>query len=157
MPASFELRSPAFAPNGTIPREYTCEGENVSPPLEWSGAPPKTKAYALVVDDPDAPRGTFTHWLVYDIPAVQDRLPKGVPHTGKLTDGRTQGRNDFDREGWDGPMPPKGHGAHRYFFKLYALDAPLGLDTGVSKGELGKAMRGHVLAETELVGRYERS
>jgi Raf kinase inhibitor-like YbhB/YbcL family protein len=155
--AAFELRSPVFEQNGTIPRDYTCEGKNLSPPLEWSGAPENTKSYALVVDDPDAPNGTFTHWLLFDIPAEQGGVPADVPHTGKLTDGRTQGRNDFEREGWDGPMPPKGHGPHRYFFKLYALDAPLGLDTGVTKRELGAAMRGHVLAETELVARYERA
>ncbi len=153
----FELTSDAFEPHGKIPRRYTSEGANVSPPLAWSGAPPPTRAYALVVDDPDAPRGTFTHWLLYDIPAEQQALAEDVPHTGKLTDGRTQGRNDFDREGWDGPMPPKGHGPHRYFFKLYALDTPLNLDTGLTKRELGKAMNGHVLAETELVGTYERA
>ncbi len=151
------IKSKAFEPDAEIPRDYTGEGRNVSPPLAWSGGPNETEAYSLIVDDPDAPKGTFTHWVVYDIPAIESELPENVAHVGKLTDGRAQGTNDFDHRGWDGPMPPKGHGMHHYHFKLYALDAPLGLDAGASKAEVERAMRGHVLDEAELVGCYVRA
>jgi Raf kinase inhibitor-like YbhB/YbcL family protein len=154
---SLELHSTAFHGGETIPREFAGDGPNKSPPLEWSGAPGATKAYALIVDDPDAPKGTFIHWVIYDIPATQSRLPEDVAHAGAFTDGRMQGDNDFGHRGWDGPLPPRGDRPHRYFFKLYALDAPLGLDTGASKGEVERAMEGHVLARAELVGRYARS
>jgi Raf kinase inhibitor-like YbhB/YbcL family protein len=151
------IKSKAFEPDAVIPRAYTGEGRNVSPPLEWSGGPSETEAYSLIVDDPDAPKGTFTHWVVYDIPAIETNLPEDVAHVGKFTDGRAQGTNDYDHRGWDGPLPPKGHGTHHYHFKLYALDAPLGLDAGASKEEVERAMRGHVLDEAELVGCYARA
>jgi Raf kinase inhibitor-like YbhB/YbcL family protein len=150
------IRSRAFASNAEIPRMYTCEGRNVSPPLAWSGGPGGTEAYALIVDDPDAPRGTFTHWVIFDIPATEGELREGIEHVGKFTDGRAQGTNDFDHRGWDGPLPPKGHGTHHYHFKLYALDAPLGLDAGASKREVERAMEGHLLDQVELVGLYRR-
>jgi Raf kinase inhibitor-like YbhB/YbcL family protein len=152
-----EISSQAFDANAEIPREYTGEGRNVSPPLTWSGGPGATRSYALIVDDPDAPKGTFTHWVIYDIPASESALPEGVEHVGKFTDGRAQGTNDYDHRGWDGPMPPKGHGTHHYHFKLFALDVPLDLDAGVSKGEVLEAMEGHVLDQAELVGCYARA
>jgi Raf kinase inhibitor-like YbhB/YbcL family protein len=141
-----ELTSSAFADGGAIPRQYTCEGRDVSPPLAWSGVPPGAKSLALVVDDPDAPdpaapKMTWVHWVLYDIP------PAGAPADGK------DGLNDWDRTGWGGPCPPIGR--HRYFFKLYALDTMLNLRRP-TKAELERAMKGHVLAEARLVGTYQK-
>lgn len=151
-----ELSSTAFAPNGTIPRRFARDGEDVSPPLTWSGLPDETEALALVVEDPDAPRGTFTHWLLWDIPITSHELPEGVRHIGKFfEDGRRQGDNDFDERGYSGPMPPKGE-THRYVFRLFALDRPLRLAEGASRKELFRAMKGHVIDEADLVGRYGR-
>jgi len=151
------LKSAAFQANGDIPREYTCDGGDASPPLEWSGAPAGTKSFALIVDDPDAPdpkapKMTYVHWVLYDIPASATTLPKG----GKsLPSGSREGINDWKRTGYGGPCPPVGR--HRYFHKLYALDAQLGDLGKATKADLERAMKGHVLAEAELVGTYQRS
>lgn len=147
---AFKVESPAFSNGEKIPQKYTCEGKDISPELRWEGAPPGVKSFVLIVDDPDAPRGTFTHWVLFDIPAAESGLIEGSKQ-GK------PGRNDFGKLGYGGPCPPKGHGVHCYFFKLYALDIPsLGLKEGVSKAEVEAAMKGHILAQTETMGRYER-
>lgn len=147
---AFKVESPAFANGEKIPQKYTCEGKDISPELGWEGAPSGTKSFVLIMDDPDAPRGTFVHWVLFDISATESGLAEGSKQ-GK------SGRNDFGRLGYGGPCPPKGHGVHRYFFKLYALDTPsLGLAEGVSKAEVEKAMKGHILAQAEMMGRYER-
>lgn len=149
------LESPAFAPEQEIPQVYSGEGEDRSPPLEWSGAPADTKTYALIVDDPDAPSGTFVHWVAFNIPATEQSLPEGVEHRGDMTDGTLQGRNDFDRLGYDGPCPPPGK-PHRYVFKLFALDDRLNLRPGATKADVERAMQGHVLDHTQIIGRYAR-
>ena len=147
--AEFALSSEAFAHGGEIPRRHTCEGEDVSPALSWSDPPAATRALALIVDDPDAPVGTFTHWLAWNI----------EPTAGGLEEGRSapaDGRNDFGTGGWSGPCPPPGHGAHRYFFRLHALDAELEVGFRAERRELERALVGHVLATAELMGTYER-
>ena len=149
------LTSTAFQEGGTIPQQYTCDGEDISPPLAWSAPPAGTKSLALVCDDPDAPGRTWVHWVVYDLPPSVTLLAEGLPPDEQLAGGGTQGTTDFGRIGYGGPCPPQGP-AHRYFFKLYALDADLGLPAGATKKELLKAMEGHVLAEGQLVGRYQR-
>lgn len=151
------LTSPAFENGGTIPVEYTADGPNGSPPLEWSGAPEGTVTYALIMDDPDAPIGSFTHWMICDVPAVATGLPPGVPTLGSLSGALhgTQGVNGFHNTGYGGPAPPKGK-AHRYYFRLYALDTTLDLSPDFTKQQLRAAMKGHILAETVLMGRYGR-
>ncbi len=149
------IRSTAFEPNGTIPRKYTCDGPDVSPPLRWDDPPAGTQSFALIMDDPDAPAGTWVHWVLFNLPGSARALPENVPRDGQLPDGARQGRNDFRKTGYGGPCPPKGP-AHRYFFKLYALDAKLGLKAGATKAEVEKAMQEHILAQGELVGRYGR-
>jgi len=139
---------------GVIPDKYTCDGTDVSPALTWTDPPRETESLALVVDDPDAPSGTWVHWVLYDLAADARGLPEGVPKDQSLSNGAQQGRNDFGKVGYNGPCPPRGK-AHRYFFKLYALDSKTNLRPGVSKGELERAMRGHILAETELVGKFQ--
>lgn len=155
---AFLLTSPAFTEAAAIPARYTCDGADVSPPLAWSGAPAGTAAFAVIADDPDAPAGTWVHWVLYDLPAGTSRLPENVPKTDTLPafGGARQGRNDFRRTGYGGPCPPPGP-AHRYFFKLYALDAPLGLPPGARKQEVEAAMQGHVLGVAQLVGTYARA
>lgn len=152
---SLKLTSAAFQPGGTIPKKFTCDGPDVSPALAWSGAPAGTKSFALIMDDPDAPVGTWVHWVLYDLPAGMHELAENVAKQEELPDGARQGRNDFRRIGYGGPCPPPGP-AHRYFFKLYALDAKLGLKPGATKADVEKAMKGHVLAQGELMGRYGR-
>lgn len=152
---SLVLETKAFPKGGEIPNKYTCSGEDVSPALSWSGAPAGTKAFALIVEDPDAPSGTFTHWVVYDLPADARQLPENVSKTDDLSGGGRQGRNDFRRTGYGGPCPPPGR-PHRYFFRLYALNSALNLPAGASKREVESAMRGHVLAQTELMGKFAR-
>ncbi|MCC6526904.1 MAG: YbhB/YbcL family Raf kinase inhibitor-like protein [Polyangiaceae bacterium] len=152
---AFELHSPAFAPNGAIPTRHTCEGADVAPALGWSGAPAGTQSYALVVDDPDAPdpaapKRTWVHWVVCDIPASVNGLPEG----GALPAGARSGVNDWKRTGYGGPCPPIGR--HRYFHKLYALDTLLAELAQPTKAALEHAMKGHVLAEAELVGTYQK-
>ena len=149
------LTSSAFTDGGTMPKRYTCEGQDAAPPLTWSGAPAGTKSFALIVDDPDAPdpkapKRTWVHWVLYDIPASTTALPEG----GALPAGTRQGRNDWGRTGYGGPCPPIGR--HRYFHKLYALDTVLGDLGKPAKAELEKAMKGHVLAESVLMGTYEK-
>lgn len=148
-----KLIIPAFSDGGQIPQLHTCEGADVSPSLEWSGEPGGTQSFALIVDDPDAPAGTWNHWLLWDIPAATRALAQGwKPGQPGLS-----GTNDFGKRGYGGPCPPKGHGPHRYFFKLYALDAPtLKLADGAKRGELDRGIRNHVLAEAQYMGRYER-
>jgi len=154
-PPSLAVRSAAFTDRGAIPVRHTCDGENVSPPLSWLGAPKGTVSYALIVDDPDAPRGTFVHWLLYDLPASVESLPEAVPTLERLENGALQGRNDAGRLGYSGPCPPRGP-PHRYRFTVYALDTLLGLAPGASREELERAMSGHVLAWGQLVGTYGR-
>jgi len=152
------VKSSAFTDGQEIPRRHTCEGEDVSPPLAWSGAPAGTKTFALIVDDPDAPdpkapRMTWVHWVLYNLPATATALPEGVKPAA-LPAGTREGRNDWKRTGYGGPCPPIGR--HRYFHKLYALDAALP-DLGTpGKAELERAMKGHVLARAELVGTYQK-
>lgn len=149
------LHASAFKAGGDIPGKFTCEGANVSPALDWSQPPAGTESFALIVDDPDAPSGTWVHWVVYDLPGSTHRLPEGVPKNGAIEGGGRQGVNDFGDAGYGGPCPPPGK-PHRYFFKLYALDKPLGLAAGTRKPQVESAMQGHVLAHSELVGRFKR-
>lgn len=152
---ALSLTTPAFEAGGTIPKKYTCDGADLSPPLQWSGAPSGTKSFALIMDDPDAPAGTWVHWVLYNLPATVFSLAEGVPSQEKLAQGAEQGLNDFRRIGYGGPCPPPG-APHRYFFKLYALDAALTLPSRATKMDLEKNMRGHILSQTELIGRYGR-
>lgn len=152
---SFELTSTAFEQGRPIPRQYTGEGQDVSPPLKWTEPPEGTKALALVCEDPDAPHGIWSHWVVFNLPAVSRELSEGVPTEDVLPNGTVQGTNDFHKIGYGGPMPPPGK-PHRYFFKLYALDAPLSLNVGCRRAELLKAIEGHVRGEAELMGTYAR-
>jgi Raf kinase inhibitor-like YbhB/YbcL family protein len=154
---AFQIKSSAFKNGERIPKKYTCEGEDVSPPVEWSGAPEGTKSFVLIVDDPDAPIGTFNHWVVYDIPASKNSLPEGVQKKPEIEGGIKQGRNDFGKIGWGGPCPPPGHGTHRYFFKIKAISQEtLRLPLGASKSEVLKAIDGKVLGEAEFFGTYSR-
>jgi hypothetical protein len=157
-PSAFTLTSSAFVDNGVIPRTYSCDGASTSPPLAWSGTPGGVQEFALIVDDPDAPvQGGFTHWVAYDIAEDTTALAAGygagpslLPITGK------QGSNGGGRLGYTGPCPPPGDAAHHYDFRLYALDAPLGLPAGKSKADVLAAMQGHIIGEAELVGLYGR-
>lgn len=149
------LTSPAFRAGGSIPRKYTCDGNDVSPPLAWKNAPTDTRAFALIADDPDAPGGTWVHWVIYDLPAAANALAEDVGKSVTLASGALQGLNNFGRIGYDGPCPPPGP-AHRYIFKLYALDAESGLKPGASKTQLLDKIRGHVLGQADLMGRYGR-
>ncbi len=152
---AFELQSPAFTNDGEIPRQYTCDGTDVSPPLAWQNPPSGTRSFTLIADDPDAPVGTWVHWVIYNLPAEMRGLPEGVPSSETLPDGSQQGINDFRKVGYGGPCPPRGP-AHRYFFKLYALDSPTNLKPRATKQQLLDAMKGHILAEVQLMGRYRR-
>jgi Raf kinase inhibitor-like YbhB/YbcL family protein len=149
------LTSEAFASGASIPKEYSCDGRGTSPALAWSGAPATTRAFALIVDDPDAPGGTFVHWVVYDLPATATGLPAAIPPNVALDNGAQQGVGGSRKEGYTGPCPPAGKD-HHYSFRLYALDSPLKLSAGKNKGEVERAMDGHVLAVAELVGLYRR-
>jgi Raf kinase inhibitor-like YbhB/YbcL family protein len=152
---SVALTSTAFQEGDLIPKKYTCDGQDISPPLAWSGLPQGTKSLALICDDPDAPLKTWVHWVVFNMPATVKELPEGVPVQEKLAAGGIQGRSDFGKNGYGGPCPP--FGTHRYVFKLYALDTELTLDGRAGKGEAVKAMEGHILAQGQLVGKYKRS
>jgi len=151
------LTSTAFKEGRSIPIEYTCDGADASPPLAWDGVPSGAKALALIADDPDAPRGTWVHWVLYDIPAILTGLPANVAKTDRVKElgGAMQGSTDFKRVGYGGPCPPPGP-AHRYFFKLYALAAPLALKPGATKQDVERAMNGHLLATAQLMGTYAR-
>jgi len=151
---SIKLTSTAFQNGGMIPAKYTCDGTNVSPPLDWSGAPQTTKSLALICDDPAAPGKTWVHWVVFDLPAGRTSLPENVPPQGTIAGGWKQGMNDFKKIGYGGPCPPSG--THRYFFKIYVLDAELNLESGTTKDQLLQAMKDHILAQGELMGRYKR-
>jgi len=152
---AFELRSPAFLPSREIPVKYTCDGADLSPPLQWSDPPQNTKSFALIADDPDAPVGTWVHWVLYGLPPTVRELPEGVPARDTVVGSGTQGVNDFRKVGYGGPCPPRGPG-HRYFFKLYALDIELTLPPRKTKKDLLKAIEGHVLGQGELMGWYMR-
>lgn len=152
---SIQLMSSAVVEGQPIPREYTCDGRDVSPPLKWSGAPMNTRSFALIADDPDAPAGTWVHWVLFNVPAATTELAEGVANVPQLPNGARQGLNDFRRLGYGGPCPPPGK-THRYFFKLHALDQHLDLKPGATKGDLLKAMKGHILAEGQLMGSYQR-
>jgi Raf kinase inhibitor-like YbhB/YbcL family protein len=150
---AFQLIISAFTEGATIPKLHTCDGADLSPALEWSGEPAGAQSFALIVDDPDAPVGTWNHWLLYDIPAAVHGLAQGF----KPSQGGLSGVNDFGKPGYGGPCPPRGHGAHRYFFKLFAVDTPsLGLRAGAKRSELDRALRNHILAQAQYMGRYER-
>lgn len=152
---TLELTSTAFREGESIPKLYTGDGRDISPPLHWSDPPEGTKSFALICDDPDAPRATWVHWVVFNIPADRRELAEGLPVGESLGGGGAQGTNDFPAVGYGGPAPPRGK-PHRYYFKLYALDALLALAAGATKDQLVAAMSGHILAEGQLMGRYGR-
>lgn len=145
---AFTLTSPAFADGNVIPTQFTCDGNDAPPPLLVSDPPEGTRSFAIIMDDPDAPKGTFTHWLAYDVPADGTEL--------KTTAGRTL-RNDFGRSGYGGPCPPHGHGSHRYYFTVYAVDVPALEVAGQSREDLEAALAGHTLDKVRMMGRYERA
>ena len=149
-----KISSSAFDEGGTIPLKYTCDGEDVSPPLEWSGVPEGAKTLVLISDDPDAPMGTWVHWVLFNLPATVNNLPEDIPPMQTLESGAKQGMNDFRRIGYGGPCPPGG--MHRYYFKIYALDTEIDLEAGAAKPEILRAMEGHILAQGQLMGRYSR-
>ncbi len=151
----FSISTTAFPPGGSIPRAFTADGKDASPALAWVNPPAGTQAFALICDDPDAPVGTWVHWLIWDVPASAKGLPAGVQPIKTLPDGSVQGKNDFGRIGWGGPSPPPGK-PHRYFFRLYALKEKLSLAPGASRRELDKAMQGRILESVELFGTYGR-
>jgi hypothetical protein len=153
--ARMKMESTAFKPGSPIARKYTCQGQNVSPPLEWSGEPAGTRSLALMVEDPDAPAKTWVHWLIFNLPPGMGVLPENMSKEPSLMNGTRQGSNDFGETGWDGPCPPSG-GPHRYYFHLYALDEVLGLGAKWNKDQLVKAMKGHILAEASLMGTYQK-
>lgn len=152
--ADLELTSTAFDQGAGIPTRYSCDGEDISPPLVWSDPPDGTKGLALICDDPDAPVGTWVHWVLFDIPADARSLPEAVTADAQLADGSRNGKNGWGKLGYGGPCPPSG--THRYLFKLYALDTTLGLPASAGKAEVEAAMEGHVLAQAELMGTYTR-
>jgi len=154
MAGEIKLRSPAFKEGEMIPKKYTCDGEDISPPLFWEGIPEEAKSLALICDDPDAPMGTWVHWVIFNIPPAEKGLPENVPPRKILKNGAVQGKTDFGRVGYGGPCPPGG--IHRYFFKIYALDERISLEPGATKKKLLKAMEGHILAEGKLMGKYGR-
>jgi Raf kinase inhibitor-like YbhB/YbcL family protein len=152
---ALQLTSPDFSSGGNIPKQFTCDGADVSPALQWSGAPANAQSLALIADDPDAPVGTWVHWVLYDAPATLTVFPQNFPKAEQAQDGTRQGTNDFKKVGYGGPCPPPGK-PHRYFFKLYALDAKLNLKPGATKKDVEQAMQGHILAQGEYMGRYGR-
>jgi Raf kinase inhibitor-like YbhB/YbcL family protein len=154
---SLALTSPSFVEGAFVPARHACTGDNVSPPLAWTGAPAGTRSFAFLCDDPDAPSGTFHHWAVFDIPADRSALPEGLPASGALANGMRQAVNDFGEPGYGGPCPPKGHGVHHYHFRLVALDvASLDLPAGADCPAVAAALGPHILAIAELTGLFER-
>ncbi len=148
---AFTLNSTAFKGGASIPARFTCDGQNLSPQLDWSGAPAPAKSFVLIVDDPDAPSGTFTHCVLFDVPGNAHSLSEGQQGVGH------SGRNDFSKNDYGGPCPPRGHGAHRYFFTLSALDvATLGLSDGATRQQVEAKMQGHVVGTAKVMGKYER-
>jgi Raf kinase inhibitor-like YbhB/YbcL family protein len=149
------ITSSVFRAGEVIPTKYSCEGANISPPVQWDGVPAAARSLALICDDPDAPMGTWVHWVLYNLPTNVSNLPEHVPASEMLSSGPKQGMNDFKRIGYGGPCPPPGK-THRYYFKLYALDVELALKPRATKQELLRAMEGHILAEAQLMGTYQR-
>jgi Raf kinase inhibitor-like YbhB/YbcL family protein len=152
--SGFQLGSSSFAHGAAIPVKYSCDGEDISPPLSWSEPPAGTQSLALIFDDPDAPGGTWVHWVLYDLPPQLQTLPEAVPADAEPPTGGHHGNNSWNRSGYGGPCPPGG--THRYFFRLYALDTPLDLGPGADKDQVLEAMAGHILAQTELMGTFSR-
>jgi Raf kinase inhibitor-like YbhB/YbcL family protein len=152
---ALQVTSSAFTQGGMIPKQYTCDGKNISPPLAWTGVPSNAKSQVLIADDPDAPVGTWVHWVVFNIPSAVRELPEAIAPIETLPTGGTQGKSSFGKIGYGGPCPPSG--AHRYFFKIYALDTELNLRSASTKDDVVKAMDGHVIAEGQLMGKYQRS
>ena len=150
------LSSDTFGPNEAIPERFTCDGENLSPPLSWNGVPPDVASFALIVDDPDAPSGTFTHWVVHSLPSSTRQIPAGVQRTARLADGSAQGTNDFGGVGYGGPCPPPGK-PHHYRFTLYALDDIPHLPAHTTKQQVLDGMRDHLLDQAQLIGIYQRT
>jgi Raf kinase inhibitor-like YbhB/YbcL family protein len=146
---TLQVSSPAFGEGETIPTKYTCDGENISPQLDWTGVPQEAQSLALIADDPDAPGGTWVHWVLFELPPDLASLPEGTSENG------TQGANSSKKLTYSGPCPPAGN-PHRYYFKLYALDGPLKLEEGATKAEVENAMQGHILAQGQLMGKYGR-
>lgn len=149
-----QITSPAFKNQEMIPAKYTCDGQNISPPLEFTNIPEDTRTLALIVEDPDAPMGTFTHWITYNMPPDIAELPEALPDDETLMDGARQGINDFDRIGYGGPCPPKG--THRYYFRIYALNAVIDSTSMVNKQDIWEKMQGHIITAGELMGKYKR-
>jgi len=152
---ALKVTSPDFTSGGAIPKQFTCDGGDISPALAWNDAPAGTQSFSLIADDPDAPAGTWVHWVLFDLPANARSLPQNVPKTEQLENAARQGRNDFGKIGYGGPCPPRG-APHRYFFKLYALDTRLNLKSGANKQDVERVQQGHVLAQGEWMGRYGR-
>ena len=152
---AFSVSSSAFASGAPIPKPYTCQGADISPALAWSGPPTQTASLALIMDDPDAPVGTWVHWVMWNIPSSAHQLPEDVDKRDRLDDDAVQGRNDFKKTGYNGPCPPPGK-THRYFFRLYALDGKLTLPPDATRKELDAAIQGHVLAQAEYMGTFRR-
>lgn len=151
-----KLSSQAFDNDETIPPVYTCEGDDHSPPLSWSGVPDQAETLALVVDDPDAPGGTFTHWVLYNLPPMPPNLEEGASMSARLSAGLHEGINGFGNQGYGGPCPPRGHGEHRYFFRLYAVDRELDFTGRVTRDQLMDALEGKTVDQAELMGRFAR-
>jgi Raf kinase inhibitor-like YbhB/YbcL family protein len=151
-PEVMKLMSSAFAEGQRIPRPYTCDGVNVSPPLEWSGVPKTAQTLAIIAEDPDAPAGTWVHWVLYNLPAANIGMVENLTQDEKLKAGGFQGKNDFEKIGYGGPCPPSG--THRYFFKIYAIDTELSLKAGATKADVENAMAGHVVSQAQLMGTY---
>lgn len=151
-----KLASPAFNNGETLPTRFTCEGDNISPPLSWSGIPKDTESLALILEDPDAPMATFTHWLLYNIPTSLHELGEGISISGNLSSSLREGFNDFGKQGYGGPCPPRNDGAHRYYFRLYALNQALELSGQVTRRQLLDAIQNKILEETNLMGKFER-
>ena len=151
---SITIKSNSFKEGELIPKKYTCDGENISPPLEWNEIPEGTKSFAIICDDPDAPMGTWVHWVIYNIPPLTNNLKENISFEKVLEDGTIQGKNDFGKIGYGGPCPPSG--IHRYFFKIYALNDMLKLGPGSTKEELLHAMEEHIISEGKLIGKYSR-
>jgi Raf kinase inhibitor-like YbhB/YbcL family protein len=152
---NIQITSSAFKEGSPIPVEYTCDGSDVSPDLKWSTVPANTKSLALVCDDPDAPSGTFVHWVIYAIPVGENELQKGAAKIPTLPNGAKQGKNGFGRIGYGGPCPPRG-APHHYFFRIYALDVNIGEPSGATRSQIDSAMKGHIVAEGHLMGTYQR-
>jgi Raf kinase inhibitor-like YbhB/YbcL family protein len=152
---AFAITSASFPNSGDIPKKFTCDGADVSPELSWTEPPQATQSFVLIADDPDAPSGTWTHWVLFDLPSATSSLPESVSKVDELPGGERQGRNDFHKIGYNGPCPPPGK-PHRYFYRLHALDRKLDLKPGSSRQEVEQAMAGHILGQAEWMGKYQR-